>query len=123
MCSRSRFELRFTTPRRDALHLIRPTAAPAAVNSADHLACGEGHQRINTCVLPGTRGMSVVMKNRQKKVLLFPKSPEEPAASTIVVQIGSDRFAIHWEIEELPPAAPLLPWKRAGKKATSKIMK
>jgi hypothetical protein len=26
----------------------------------------------------------------------------------IVVQIGDERFAIHWEIEELPPAAPIV---------------
>ena len=65
--------------------------------------------------------MSVVMQNGQKNVLLFPKAPEEPAASTIVVQIGSERFAIHWEVEELPPAAPLVLWKRGAEKATAKI--
>jgi hypothetical protein len=65
--------------------------------------------------LPGNRGMNTLMKNSKKKVLPFPKPPEEPAASTIVVQIGKERFAIHWEIEELPPAAPLLLWKRAAK--------
>jgi hypothetical protein len=73
--------------------------------------------------LTGIRGMSVVMKNSQKKVLLFPKAPEEPAASMIVVEIGNERFAIHWEMEELPPAAPLLPWRRAAKKAIAKIIK
>ena len=67
--------------------------------------------------------MSVLMKNSHKSVLPFPAAPEEPAASTIVVQIGNDRFAIHWEIEELPPAAPLVPWKRGAKKATAKIVK
>ncbi len=35
------------------------------------------------------------------KVLPFPTPPEEPAPTTIVVQIGTDRFAIHGEIEEL----------------------
>lgn len=44
---------------------------------------------------------------RRRKVLQFPKPPEQPKASTITVQIGSERFAIHWQIEELPPAAPL----------------
>jgi hypothetical protein len=67
--------------------------------------------------------MSVVMKNRQKKVLPFPKPLEEPAVSTIVVQIGKDRFAIHWEIEELPPAAAMVRLKRPGKQATMQIVK
>ena len=48
------------------------------------------------------------MKNRQKKVLEFPKLPEEPGARTIVCQIGDERFAIHYEIEDLPPAATLV---------------
>jgi hypothetical protein len=67
--------------------------------------------------------MSVVMKNSQKKVLPFPAPPEEPAASTIVVQIGTDRFAIHWEIEDLPPVAPLMLGKRRADKTTAKIVK
>jgi hypothetical protein len=67
--------------------------------------------------------MSVLMKNSHKKVLPFPTSPEELGTSTIVVQIGNDRFAIHWEIEELPPAAPLVVWKQRTKKATAKIVK
>ena len=67
--------------------------------------------------------MSVLMKIRPKNVLLFPTPPEEPLASTIVVQIGNERFAIHWEIEELLAAVPLLLWKRASKKATMKITK
>jgi len=58
--------------------------------------------------------MTILMKN-SKKVLPFPKPPEKPEASTIVVQIGSERFAIHWEIEELPPVAPLVQWIRAAK--------
>jgi hypothetical protein len=52
------------------------------------------------------------MKNSQKKVLPFPKPPEEPGAQTIICQIGGERFAIHYEIEDLPPAAPLLQWKQ-----------
>jgi hypothetical protein len=67
--------------------------------------------------------MSVVMKNSQKKVLPFPKPPEKRENSTIVVQIGSDRFAIHWEIEELPPAAPLVLWKRPARSHTAKIVR
>lgn len=67
--------------------------------------------------------MTVFMKTRHKNVLPFPTTPEEPLASTIVIQIGSERFAIHWEIEELPPSSPLLPWKRAAEKETAKIVK
>jgi hypothetical protein len=44
------------------------------------------------------------VKNRQNKILLFPKPPEQPQASTITVQIGNERFAVHYEIEDLPPA-------------------
>jgi hypothetical protein len=66
--------------------------------------------------------MSVVMKN-SRKVLPFPKPPEEPAPSTIVVQIGKDRFAIHWEMEELPLPAPRIPWERRAQEATAKIVK
>jgi hypothetical protein len=66
--------------------------------------------------------MSVLMKNRQKKVLPFPTPPEEPVASTIIVQVGKDRFAIHWEIEELPPASPVVLWRQRVKKAALKIV-
>jgi hypothetical protein len=65
--------------------------------------------------------MSIVMNNNQK-ILPFPKSPEEPGASTIVVQIGDERFAIHWEIEDLPPVDALL-LRTRGTKATAKIVK
>jgi hypothetical protein len=44
------------------------------------------------------------MKNRKNNLLPFPKAPQELGTSTIVVQIGSERFAIHFEIEDLPPA-------------------
>ena len=60
---------------------------------------------------------------KNPKVLEFPKPPEEPGAQTIVCQIGNERFAIHYEIEDLPPAAPLLLWKRGAKKATPKSVK
>ena len=63
------------------------------------------------------------MKNHNKKVLPFPASPEEPGAQTIICQIGDERFAIHYEIEDLPPAAPLLPWRRAIETAAAKIAK
>jgi hypothetical protein len=67
--------------------------------------------------------MSVVMKDSHKKVLSFPKPPEEPGAQTIICQIGNERFAIHYEIEDLPPAAPLPQWKQRAKTALPKIVK
>jgi hypothetical protein len=65
------------------------------------------------------------MKNRKNNVLPFPKPPEEePGTSTIIAQIGSERFAIHIQVEDLPPAPPtLLMPKRRAKKAASKIVK
>jgi hypothetical protein len=62
------------------------------------------------------------MKDHHKKMLPFPKPPEEPVASTIVVQIGNDRFAIHWAIEELPPVAPPVLW-RAATRVPTKLVK
>ena len=56
----------------------------------------------------GTGGMTVLMKKSQNKVLPFPKRPEQPEVRTIVVQIGNERFAIQREIEEWPPAVPLV---------------
>jgi hypothetical protein len=67
--------------------------------------------------------MTVLMKNSQKKVLPFPEPREEPGNSPIVVHIGDERFAIHYEIEDLPPAAPLLPWKRPAKKPKPPMLK
>jgi hypothetical protein len=60
--------------------------------------------------------MSVCMKNHPKKVLPFPKPPAKPENSRIVVQIGNERFAIHWEIEELPPTVPLIVMRLRAKK-------
>jgi hypothetical protein len=68
--------------------------------------------------------MSVVMTNRKNNVLPFPEPPEEPGTSTIICQIGSDRFAIHMQVEDLPPAPPpVVMGKRSSKKAASKIVK
>lgn len=64
----------------------------------------------------------MVMKNSQK-ILPFPKPPEDPGAQTIIFQIGNERFAIHYEIEDLPPAAPLLQWKQRAKTALPKTVK
>jgi hypothetical protein len=65
------------------------------------------------------------MKNRKNNVLPFPKLPEdEPGTSTIIAQIGSERFAIHIQVEDLPLAPPaLLMPKRRAKKPASKIVK
>jgi hypothetical protein len=70
--------------------------------------------------------MSVVMKNRQKqvrRVLQFPAPTEEPASSRIVVQIGKERFAIHWEIEEMAPAVPPVLLTRPVKKVKPEIIR
>ena len=61
------------------------------------------------------------MKKIHNNVLLFPTPPEDPEAKTIVVQIGDERFAIHWEIEELPPISLLMPWRRGIEKITGEI--
>jgi hypothetical protein len=67
--------------------------------------------------------MTVVMTNRKNNVLPFPE-PREPGTSTIIAQIGSERFAIHMQIEDLPPAAPaVVIVKRKAPKASSRIAK
>jgi hypothetical protein len=49
------------------------------------------------------------MKNRKNNVLPFPKPREEEfGISTIIAQIGSQRFAIHIQTEDLPPEQPPL---------------
>jgi hypothetical protein len=63
------------------------------------------------------------MRNSQKKVLPFPTRPEELETQTIICQIGGERFAIHYEIEDLPPAAPGLQWKQRAKTALPKTVK
>jgi hypothetical protein len=56
----------------------------------------------------------------KKNVLPFPAPPEEPAPSTIICQVGNERFAIHWEIEALPPVSPLLGVKRVAPQLTKR---
>jgi hypothetical protein len=65
------------------------------------------------------------MKNRKNNMLPFPKPLEEAGISTIICQIGSERFAIHMQVEDLPPAPPpvVVMGKRRAKKAPSKIVK
>jgi hypothetical protein len=64
--------------------------------------------------------MSVLMKNSPNKVLLFPAPPQEAESSPIIVQIGGDRFAIHFQIQDLPPAPPLLLRTRGPGRANAK---
>ena len=56
------------------------------------------------------------MEKNEKKVLPFPIPLAETPASMIIFQLGDDRVAIRWEIEVLPPPAPLLLFKPAAKK-------
>lgn len=68
--------------------------------------------------------MSGAMRSRKNNVFPFPRPLEEPGTSTIIAQIGSERFAIHMQLEDLPPAPPpLLMLKRGAKKAPFKIVK
>jgi hypothetical protein len=68
--------------------------------------------------------MTGAMNNRKVNVLPFPEPPEEPGTSTIIAQIGSQRFAIHMQVEDLPPAPPaVVMWKRRARKAPSRIVK
>jgi hypothetical protein len=46
------------------------------------------------------------MDDTRNKVLPFPKAPERAPRPEILVQIGNERFAIRWEIEDVPAAAP-----------------
>jgi hypothetical protein len=68
--------------------------------------------------------MTGVMKNRKNNVLPFPERAEESGMSTIIAQIGSERFAIHFRTEDLPPVQPpLLMPKRKTNKTPSKRAK
>jgi hypothetical protein len=58
-----------------------------------------------------------------KKILPFPKPLGESGTSTIVVQIGDERFAIRWYILDLPPKEVMVLPKRAPKKAPAKSVK
>jgi hypothetical protein len=68
--------------------------------------------------------MTSLVKNPKNNVLPFPKPTEELGGSTIICQIGSERFAIHMQVEDLPPMPPPMPMlKRRAKKAPSKVVK
>jgi hypothetical protein len=59
------------------------------------------------------------MKKPENKTLPFPP-PNEHSSHSIVCQIGSERFAIHIEIEDLPPlVAPLLVMKPSFQKGAT----
>jgi hypothetical protein len=55
------------------------------------------------------------MKKTKNKILSFPP-PTEPVGQTIICQIGGDRFAIHMEIEDLPPPAPVIQFQSPPRK-------
>jgi hypothetical protein len=57
------------------------------------------------------------MKNSQKELLQFPAPLEQPENSTITVHIGGDHFAIHYQIEDLPPSAPVLRMQKTKQRA------
>jgi len=65
----------------------------------------------------------IMEKKNEKKILTFPKPLTESAAPIVIFQLGDDRVAIHWELEVLPPAAPLLAWNLDAKKAAAKVVK
>jgi hypothetical protein len=58
------------------------------------------------------------MKKTENKILSFPP-PKESPSMTIVCQVGSERFAIHMEIEDLPPPAPVIQFRSPRRKGKS----
>jgi len=58
------------------------------------------------------------MKKTKNKILSFPP-PKEPAGQTIICQIGRERFAIHFEVEDLPQPTPVIPFRSPPRKGTS----
>jgi hypothetical protein len=55
------------------------------------------------------------MKQTKDNVLPFPPL-KEPVGQSIICQIGRERFAIHFEVEDLPPPAPVIPLKPRPRK-------
>ena len=53
----------------------------------------------------------------RRKILPFPADSDIPARPEIIVQIGDERFAIRWEIEELPTTAPVPTFRKEPKSA------
>ena len=58
------------------------------------------------------------MDNSHKNVLPFPANSVRPPRPEMAVQIGDERFAIRWEIEELPTEAPALALRKEPKSAS-----
>jgi hypothetical protein len=102
---------------------LRWPAMSSELCGASGAASATAEPDFTACLLAGTRGISVVMKIRKNNVLPFPKPPQEPETTTIVVQIGSERFAIHFEIEDLPSAVPPVLRTQGSKETTLKIVK
>jgi hypothetical protein len=50
-------------------------------------------------------------KTKTKKKILFFPPPKEPIGQTITCQIGSDRFVIHIQVEDLPPPPPVIQFR------------
>jgi hypothetical protein len=55
------------------------------------------------------------MKKTKNKILTFPPL-KEPTGQTIICQIGSERFAIHMEVEDLAPPEPVIPFRSPPRK-------
>ncbi len=55
---------------------------------------------------------------KEKKVLPFPAPAKPPADNIITCQIGNERFAIHYQIEDLPPVTHPLVRKPPTEKPT-----
>jgi hypothetical protein len=60
------------------------------------------------------------MKKTKNKILTFPP-PKEPTGQTIICQIGSERFAIHMEVEDLPPPEPVIPFRSPPRKQENPV--
>jgi hypothetical protein len=56
------------------------------------------------------------MKKTKNRILPFPPTIAPPA-QIIICQIGRERFAIHMEIEDLPPPAPVVQLKPRKRKS------
>lgn len=56
------------------------------------------------------RGGDNAVPGTARRVLEYPKRPDEVVSDKVIFDIGGDRFALHWraEIERLPPARPIL---------------
>jgi hypothetical protein len=62
------------------------------------------------------------MKTTPQNLLQFPKAPQEAGKSPIVFQLGGDRFALHYTVEDLPPVDLVSLWKPQPRKPKAKIV-